>query len=93
MAKEREFPPTSPSPPALTITPDCTLSSARSLAGPLRVGTAPGVGPRRQGNSAGFGSDFGVDRMEQRQVDSIGVKYPETDRPVTTIAREGRRRR
>lgn len=52
-------------------TPDGTLKSNRSLAGPLRTGTAPGVGPRdAPGNG---GSDFGMDRITPRDFDPMGT--------------------
>jgi len=52
-------------------TPDGVLRSDRSLAGPLRLGTSPGVGPRgllRDGNA----SDFGMDRVTPRGFDPMG---------------------
>jgi hypothetical protein len=53
------------SPPAFTLTPDGYLKSDRALAGPLRLGTAPGVGPKGT-RTTGFGTDFGVDRNNKR---------------------------
>ena len=53
-------------------TPDGYLRSDRSLAGPLRLGTEPRVGPGgllRDGNS----SDFGMDRVTPRGFDPIGT--------------------
>jgi hypothetical protein len=92
MAKQGPWPRIAPSPPACTATPDGFLVSDRPLAGPLRLGTAPGsVGPR--GRAGDGDSDFGMDRLEQRPVDRIGVKYPETDPPVRLIATEQRRDR
>lgn len=65
------------SPPALTQTPDGLLNSARSLAGPLRLGTAPGrVGPRGAVADGFGGSDFGMDRGNPREMDHIGVSRP-----------------
>jgi hypothetical protein len=57
-------------------TPDGVLKSTRSLAGPLRTGTEPRVGPRADGrNAAGEGrdSDFGMDRITPRGFDPIGT--------------------
>jgi len=51
--------------------PDGVLRSDRSLAGPLRLGTEPRVGPRgflRDGNA----SDFGMDRVSPRRFDPMG---------------------
>lgn len=52
-------------------TPDAVLRSDRSLAGPLRMGTAPGVGPRRTGGPTA--TDFGVDRVSPRGFDPMGT--------------------
>lgn len=54
------------------------------------MATAPGVGPRDRGGGNGA-SDYGLDRLERRPVDSIGVKYPETDPPVRLISERRRR--
>lgn len=76
------------SPPALTLTPDGVLNSTRSLVGPLRRGTAPGVGPTVRGlNIAARGaSDFGVDHITPRHFDPMGTSdsrgppFPESTR-------------
>lgn len=63
------------SPPALTLTPDTTLNSARPLGGPLRRGTFGSVGPTGRGLGgvvARGASDFGMDRISQRDHDPIG---------------------
>lgn len=54
-----------------SLTPDGVMRSDRSLAGPLRLGTAPGVGPRRMGGPTG--TDFGVDRVSPRGFDPMGT--------------------
>jgi hypothetical protein len=59
-------------PNACFLTPDGFLKSGSSLAGPLRLGTAPGVGPKGDGGGNG-GSDFGMDRIEPRNFDPIGT--------------------
>ena len=63
----------STSPAAKTLTADGLLRSDRRLAGPLRLGTAPGVGPGgfRPGGPGGD-SDFGVDRVTPRRFDPMG---------------------
>jgi hypothetical protein len=80
-------------PVACFQTADGTLRSDRSLAGPLRMGTAPGVGPR--GALRGGGSDFGVDRVTPRGFDPMGTS--DTRAPPqeasTLISREVRRSR
>jgi hypothetical protein len=74
--------------------PDGYFQSNREVAGPLRFGTEPGCGPRGDVRDvvAGRRTDMGMDRSELKPVDRIGVKYPETDRPVRYIS-EGVRRR
>lgn len=71
---QREWPPVSPkgaSGTAIFQTPDVIQKSERSLAGPLRLGTAPGVGPR--GAPRDGSSDFGMDRITPRGFDPMGT--------------------
>ena len=76
------------------LTADGYLRSDRSLAGPLRLGTAPGTGPTgraRDGNA----SDFGLDRVERRDFDPMGTgltRFPPTETSVL-LSSEIRRRR
>ena len=72
MATQNPWPKIAESPPAWTLTPDGYRKSDRSLAGPLRLGTAPGVGPKGNSNS-GFGTDMGVDRVSPRRFDPMGT--------------------
>lgn len=68
---QREWPTVKREPTGFYQHPDGILKSTRSLAGPLRLGTSPGVGPgglTRDGNA----SDFGVDRVSPRRFDPIG---------------------
>jgi hypothetical protein len=51
--------------------PTALLRSDRSLAGPLRMGTARGVGPR--GGPLPGGSDLGMDRVSPRGFDPMGT--------------------
>lgn len=94
MAKQDPWPKIAPSPPAWALTPDCYLKSDRSLAGPLRLGTAPGVGPKG-GLAGGFGTDFGTDRVTPRGFDPMGTsdtrapRQEATDR-VSSEIRRGR---
>lgn len=83
-------------------TADGLLKSGRSLAGPLRTGTSPDVGPRAQGvNAVGrdFASDFGMDRVSPREFDPMGTslqRYRPAGLPadlVTSQVRRGRRDR
>jgi hypothetical protein len=78
------------SPPALTQTPDGTLNSGRSLAGPLRLGTAPGVGPRGALDGAGA-SDFGTDRVSPRRFDPIGTGCERWPRETSVVVSRSRR--
>lgn len=59
------------SPTAFFTDPDGIKKSERSLAGPLRMGTAPGVGPNGPLRDGG-GSDYGMDRISPRRFDPIG---------------------
>ena len=59
------------SPTAFFATADTYLKSGRDLAGPLRTGTEPRVGPR--GSAPGNTSDFGMDRISPRGFDPEGT--------------------
>lgn len=75
MAKQSEWPPER-EPSATFVTRDGYLKSGRPLAGPLRMGTEPRVGPR--GAGAGGSSDFGVDRISPRGFDPMGTDLDRT---------------
>lgn len=62
------------SPPALSLSPDCLLSSDRSLAAVGRLGTVPNVGPRGTRPGGFNGSDFGRADLRYRY-DPIGVTW------------------
>lgn len=104
MTKETQapWPPTRESgterraPRAFFTQPDGYLKSERSLAGPLRMGTAPGVGP--QGAAPVGNSDFGVDRVTPRRFDPMGshnVRAParEESTPLSRELRNSNRNR
>ena len=63
-------------PDARFLTADGFQSNGRSLAGPLRTGTEPRVGPRSRGpaetEQSGV-SDFGMDRVSPRDFDPMGT--------------------
>ena len=96
---QREWPRQPPSgtnrtaPTALFVTADGFLKDERSLAGPLRMGTAPNVGPR--GALGAGNSDFGLDRVSPRGFDPAGTS--DTRAPPqeasTLVSRELRRKR
>lgn len=82
MASQREWPRVSregsakAEPTGRFLTPDVIMKSDRSLAGPLRHGTAPGVGPRGRAVIADYEqrSDFGTDMIARdRRIDR---KFP-----------------
>ena len=82
MGTEREWPRTrddgteKTSPRGFFQSRDGVLRSDRSLAGPLRTGTSPDVGPRARSRAAsgeGRDSDFGMDRISPRGFDPIGT--------------------
>ena len=51
--------------------PEVVQRSDRPLAGPLRFGTMPPVGPRRV--RIGSESDFGMDRISPKDFDPMGT--------------------
>lgn len=66
------------------VTPNGYLRSERSLAGPLRMGTTPNVGPKGL-VAGGTASDFEMDRMPRR-FDPIGSHNDRTPpRPTSTL--------
>lgn len=74
------------------LAPDCYQKSTRSVAGPLRLGTAPGVGPTGRAD-AGNASDFGQDRVSPRGFDPMGTSLERAPRQEASelLAREIRR--
>jgi len=94
--KQGEWAPVKRNPEAVFQTADGYLRSDRSLAGPLRTGTAPGVGPR--GLVAGDESrlsDMGMDRVTPRGFDPMGTSLTREPRQQgsTLVSRETRGRR
>lgn len=72
--------------------------SDRSVAGPLRMGTTPGVGPRGPAVEAPYSNrtDFGTDRISPRDFDPMGTcRNRFGDIPSDLIAEQvrGRQRR
>jgi hypothetical protein len=65
--------------------------SNRSLAGPLRLGTSPGVGPR--GAIRNGSSDLGMDRITPRGFDPMGTSLEREPRQEASdlVAKEVRR--
>ncbi|MBA0087716.1 MAG: hypothetical protein HRJ53_22250 [Acidobacteria bacterium Pan2503] len=57
-------------PTAFFVTANAYQKSERSVAGPLRMGTAPGVGPT--GALRNGSSDWSMDRISPRRFDPIG---------------------
>lgn len=53
--------------------PDGYFRSNRAVSGPLRMGTAPGVGPAGLIEGAGSSSDMGMDRVSKRGFDPVGT--------------------
>jgi hypothetical protein len=73
MAKQDPWPKIAESPPAYTLTPDGVFRSDRALIGQLRMGTAPGVGPKNRLDDGSSSSDFGSDRISPRRFDPAGT--------------------
>lgn len=68
--------------------------SDRSVAGPLRMGTHPSVGPRGRGMPGG--SDFGMDRITPVGFDPLGTSLErapaqEASEPISRQVRRYRR--
>lgn len=80
------------SPVGFYQSPDVVERSNRNLAGPLRRGTAPGVGPR-YGMGDPSGSDFGMDRITPRGFDPMGTSLTREPRQEGSelVSREVRR--
>jgi hypothetical protein len=82
------------SPDAFFLQPDGYLRAGRSLAGPLRLGTEPRVGPR--GALLNGSSDFGMDRISPRGFDPMGTalsRYgPQEESPLISRQLRGGRR-
>ena len=96
MAKNRrtdnEWPRVKRNPEACYLTADGVLESNRPLVGPLRMGTAPGVGPRGRGDTGGA-SDFGTDNVTPRRFDPMGTSDErEPDFPASRLISERTRR-
>jgi hypothetical protein len=93
--RKRERDGTEPrSPVGFFQSPDAIERSNRSLVGPLRLGTSPGVGPRGAQRN-GFNSDFGVDRITPRGFDPMGTSLEREPRQESSelVSREVRRSR
>lgn len=74
--RQGEWPILKGNPDAYFLRPEGFMRSDRSLAGPLRFGTNPPIGPRGEAVSTGrneAGSDFGMDRVSPREFDPIGT--------------------
>ena len=69
MSQER-WPPIKNEPDACFLVPDGKFSSDRSVAGPLRMGTASGTGPN--GPLIAGRSDMGMDKLSPRRFDVMG---------------------
>lgn len=72
MAKEGPWPAVKREKIADFASPDGFLRNERSLAGPLRMGTAPGAGPKGL-VAGGTASDFEMDRVTPRGFDPMGT--------------------
>ena len=81
------------SPTGFYQSPDVIEKSNRSLAGPLRLGTSPGVGPRGAVRNGFNGSDFGMDRVTPRGFDPMGTSLERAPRQEGSelLSREVRR--
>jgi hypothetical protein len=74
--RQGEWPTVKNNPEACFQKQDVLQRSERSVAGPLRLGTEPGVGPRGPSVANGRreeGSDMGMDRVSPREFDPLGT--------------------
>ena len=73
------------------MSPDGKFRSDRGVAGPLRLGTEPKVGP--SGALLDGTSDWGMDRVTPRDFDPMGTSMNRTANPEKTrlISKEVRR--
>lgn len=90
IGRQGEWPTVRGNPTACFATPDGYLKSTRSLAGPLRLGTSPGVGPR--GAPPNGPSDFGMDRVSPRDFDPMGTTRERTGTIPSELLSGDRRR-
>jgi hypothetical protein len=94
LGRQGEWPRVKRNPDAYFQTADGWLKSERSLAGPLRLGTTPGVGPRGGAILGDGSSDFGMDRIAPRDFDPMGTPRSRSGEiPSDLISREIRGRR
>ena len=96
IGRQGEWPTVRGNPRGFYQTADGVLRSDRSLAGPLRTGTEPRVGPRAGGPVAGDesrSSDFGMDRISPRGFDPMGTSLEREPRqaPSDLVTRDVRR--
>lgn len=76
LGRQTEWPRVKREPDVVTLGPDAWQKSGRSVAGPLRFGTAPGVGPKGEAVVADYTreTDYGTDMVARdRKVDR---KFP-----------------
>lgn len=97
IGRQGEWPTVRGNPRGFFLTGNGVLRSDRSLAGPLRTGTEPRVGPRAAGPSAGGesrSSDFGMDRVSPRGFDPMGTSLERqpTQFPSDLVTEDVRRR-
>ena len=70
--KQGEWPSVKRQPTGDFLIPDGFTRTGRSVAGPLRMGTSPGVGPNGL-TGDGPTSDFGMDRVSPKGFDPMGT--------------------
>lgn len=92
IGKQGEWPTVRGNPTGYFQHPDVILKSTRSLAGPLRMGTEPRVGPRGFVDGGSSASDYGMDRVSKRGFDPIGTSdsRDNAQEPSSLLSRESR---
>jgi hypothetical protein len=79
--RQGEWPIVKREPDAYVLVPDVYTRTDRGAAGPLRSGTSPGVGPSTRARPRAGGSDYGMDRVEPREMDPMGTSKKRNPSP------------
>lgn len=97
LGKQGEWPRVQGNPDAFVVAPDAYERVDRNVAGPLRYGTSPDVGPRGRAIVAEDSerTDFGMDRVTPRGYDPMGwpVWGPQQSSDLVSRQLRGRRPR
>ena len=79
--RQSEWPIVKREPDAYVLAPDVYTRTDRGAAGPLRSGTAPGVGPSTRRSANRGDSDYNMDRVSPREFDPMGTSISRYNNP------------